>query len=306
MDELPSFKEIQLQWLGNLYADNHLSDNAMRVATYIALKHINRATGTAWPSYQTLAKALGKSVKTIQRAIHELEEANWFTVKRGNGLTHNTQYTPSQTSILSAFNTKQKTVKSVTLSNNNAPESKTNLSDKGGQICLPNLKNINNNIPPLPPSAATASTPETTATQKEKGYNFLNLWKNWPQQMLPNSKTLTEQLFATLSHDNRQKAARYAASYCLNRKLRKEPCLLIPYLKNKLFLEFDNAPPLDRDGYFKITPECIEWSLWKKYIELVYSKKILKNMYRIGFYLSKTRYPNQQEYQNYDNYHQLC
>lgn len=46
---------------------------------------MNGHTEKAWPSYQTIADATGKSVKTIQRAIRELEDTEWLDVRRGNG-----------------------------------------------------------------------------------------------------------------------------------------------------------------------------------------------------------------------------
>ncbi|MCJ8518491.1 DNA-binding transcriptional MocR family regulator [Pseudorhizobium tarimense] len=64
--------------LQQLSCDKDSSDNARSVALYIITTHLNGHTEEAWPSYQTLADATGKSVKTIQRAIRELEVNGWF------------------------------------------------------------------------------------------------------------------------------------------------------------------------------------------------------------------------------------
>ena len=79
------------------------------------------------------------SVKTIQRAIRELRSTNWFTIKRGNGLSHNTEYKPFDISILDASKRKEKSVKIVTVIDNKTTKSKTALSLEDGQICPSNL-----------------------------------------------------------------------------------------------------------------------------------------------------------------------
>ncbi|EKF59933.1 hypothetical protein QWE_07531 [Agrobacterium albertimagni AOL15] len=109
------FREVKLQWLQQLSCDNDLSDNARSIALYIVTTHMNGHTEKAWPSYQTIADATGKSVKTIQRAIRELEDKEWFDVRRGNGIGHNTEYRPSALSIVRASEAREKTDRIVTL-----------------------------------------------------------------------------------------------------------------------------------------------------------------------------------------------
>ncbi|WP_154721285.1 helix-turn-helix domain-containing protein [Ciceribacter sp. T2.26MG-112.2] len=136
------FREVKLQWLQQLSCDKELSDNARSVALYIVTTHMNGHTEKAWPSYQTIADATGKSVKTIQRAIRELEAKEWFDVRRGNGTGHNTEYRPSALSILRASEAREKTDRIVTLRPNDGgqirPRRQSHLSDKGGHIRPPN------------------------------------------------------------------------------------------------------------------------------------------------------------------------
>lgn len=136
------FREVKLQWLQQLSCDKDLSDSARSVALYIVTTHMNGHTEKAWPSYQTIADATGKSVKTIQRAIRELEAKEWFDVRRGNGIGHNTEYRPSALSILRASEAREKTDRIVTLRPNEGgqirPRRQSDLSGKGGQICPPN------------------------------------------------------------------------------------------------------------------------------------------------------------------------
>lgn len=138
------FREVKLQWLQQLSCDKELSDNARSVALYIVTTHMNGHTEKAWPSYQTIADATGKSVKTIQRAVRELEVKGWFEVQRGNGVGHNTEYRPSAASTLRASDAREKTDKVVTLyperGGQSRPARRSDVSSEGGQICPPNLE----------------------------------------------------------------------------------------------------------------------------------------------------------------------
>ena len=103
---------------------------------------MNGHTEKAWPSYQTIADATGKSVKTVQRAIRELEDKEWFDVRRGNGTGHNTEYRPSALSIPRASDAREKTDRIVTLRPGEGgqirPRRQSDMSGKGSQICPPN------------------------------------------------------------------------------------------------------------------------------------------------------------------------
>jgi DNA-binding transcriptional regulator YhcF (GntR family) len=138
------FRDVKLQWLQQLSCDKDLSDSARSVALYIITTHLNGHTEKAWPSFQTIADATGNSVKTIQRAVRELEVKGWFEVQRGNGVGHNTEYRPSAASILRASDAREETDKVVTLypdkGGQNRPKRRSDVSSEGGQICPPNLK----------------------------------------------------------------------------------------------------------------------------------------------------------------------
>ena len=144
MSECRPFREVKLQWLQQLSCDADLSDGAKCVALYIITTHLNGHTEKAWPSYQTIAEATGKSVKTIQRAVRELEIKGWFQVQRGNGVGHNTEYRPSAASIIRASEAREKTDKVVPLYPAEGGQirliRRSKMSREGGQICPPNLE----------------------------------------------------------------------------------------------------------------------------------------------------------------------
>ncbi len=142
------FNEIKLQWLALLSQDKELSSTAIVVALYIITVHYNQERGKAWPSYETIAQATGKTAKTVQRAIKELEKF-WLSVKRGNGLGHSTEFAPSQKSIIAATELREKNDKIVTLRLPKGGQKRsgrvTDLSSKGRQICHPKKAIESNN-----------------------------------------------------------------------------------------------------------------------------------------------------------------
>lgn len=192
------FREVKLQWLQLLSCDKDLSDNARSVALYIVTTHLNGHTQKAWPSYQTIADATGKSVKTIQRAVRELEDKGWFEVQRGNGVGHNTEYRPSAASIVRASDAREKTDKVVTLypekRGHIRPIRRSDVSGEGRQICPlnPEKEKTNKTNPGEgdPPRAETRRAvpivfvAETKADQVEQ-------WRVWFRlHGLPSIETL--------------------------------------------------------------------------------------------------------------------
>jgi DNA-binding transcriptional regulator YhcF (GntR family) len=180
------FRDVKLQWLQQLSCDRDLSDNARSVALYIVTTHLNGHTEKAWPSYQTIADATGKSVKTIQRAVRELEVTGWFEIQRGNGVGHNTEYRPSAASTLRASEAREKTDRIVTLYPSEGgqirPARRSNVSGEGGQICPPNLEkekiyksNPREDGPPRVETRRAVPLVFVAETQLQQ----ISQWRNW-------------------------------------------------------------------------------------------------------------------------------
>ncbi|MCI1000684.1 helix-turn-helix domain-containing protein [Ochrobactrum sp. C6C9] len=184
-----SFREVKLQWLQQLSCDRDLSDNAKCVALYIVTTHLNGHTEKAWPSYKTIADATGKSVKTVQRAIKDLELSGWFEVVRGNGVGHNTEYRPSAETILRASQAREKTDKIVTLypakGGQNRPAMRSDSSVEGGQICPPNPEKEKINKPNArerEASQACGYPPIALVFVSDHQAVQLGHWRDWLQQ----------------------------------------------------------------------------------------------------------------------------
>lgn len=183
------FRDVKLQWLQQLSCDKDLSDNARSVALYIITTHLNGHTEKAWPSYQTIADATGKSVKTIQRAIRELETSEWFEIRRGNGIGHNTEYRPSASSILRASDAREKTDKVVTLYPSEGgqirPARRSDVFGEGGQICPPNPekeKIYKPNPREVAPRGVEAPRAIPLVFVPDEMAKQLKEWRNWLRQ----------------------------------------------------------------------------------------------------------------------------
>lgn len=136
-----TFNSVKLQWLTLLCQDESLSSTAVVVALYVVTVHYNQDKGKAWPSFATIAHATGKSIKTVQRAIKELD-GTWFDIERGNGHGHSTTYAPSNASVLAAISLRQKHDKVVHLlpmkGGHACPERVSESSPQGGRESPPN------------------------------------------------------------------------------------------------------------------------------------------------------------------------
>ncbi|MCX8281780.1 helix-turn-helix domain-containing protein [Phyllobacterium sp. 0TCS1.6C] len=186
MSERRPFKEVKLQWLELLSCDAGVNDSAKCVALYIITRHMNGHTEEAWPSFSTIAEATGKSVKTVQRAIHDLELGGWLDVVRGNGSRRSTRYRPSKVSILQACELRGKTDKVVTLhpslAGQTCPKRQSKLSIEGGQICPPNQEKEKYIKPNAREGASSASEtrpvmPCIFVGKHER--NKLDRWRTW-------------------------------------------------------------------------------------------------------------------------------
>jgi len=136
-----AFNDVKLQWLALLSQDEALSSTAVVVALYVVTVHYNQDKGKAWPSFASIARATGKSVKTVQRAIKELD-GTWFVIERGNGHKHSTTYAPTGSSIEAALKLRRKHDNIVSLhpikGSQKCPERVPDLCRQGGRMSPPN------------------------------------------------------------------------------------------------------------------------------------------------------------------------
>ncbi len=123
------------------------------------------------------------------------------------------------------------------------------------------------------------------------GRDFSDLWRDWPEAERPRSRDVAERLFGRLSPDERRSAIEFASAFRSLRAGQGAVALMIPYLREKSFVDFVGAPEIDCEGYFVIRPQREEWEAWIAAYRSRYSEKIVSGMIERGFMLTRSRWP---------------
>jgi biotin operon repressor len=84
----------RLAWLEQVALDAELGHLAARTATVLALRYLNRETGDAWPSQETLASDLSVTSRAIRTAIGQLSGHGHLTVQVRTGTRTSSRYRP--------------------------------------------------------------------------------------------------------------------------------------------------------------------------------------------------------------------
>jgi hypothetical protein len=72
-EHVPNFNRKRFQWHAVVCADNRLTATALRVAGKLFHEYLNgEHGGNAWPAIETLAEAIGASVRSTQEALSQL------------------------------------------------------------------------------------------------------------------------------------------------------------------------------------------------------------------------------------------
>jgi hypothetical protein len=81
------FTRDKFAWLDRIAGDARVSDRAFRVAYVIAAQFLNRKSGEAWPSQQTLAAACGTNDRRVRDALRDLVDNGHLISRRGGRLS---------------------------------------------------------------------------------------------------------------------------------------------------------------------------------------------------------------------------
>jgi hypothetical protein len=85
------FTKRKLDWLDQVADDLELSAAKFRLA-YVIARFVNRASGEAWPTQQTLATTTGMTISGVQKASDALEERGHLTVVSQPGRNKSNHY----------------------------------------------------------------------------------------------------------------------------------------------------------------------------------------------------------------------
>ena len=87
-----TFNRRKMQWLNSIFYEPGIQATACRIA-YVIGDHLNRATGDSWLAQTTIALKIGKSPKTVNRALKELQAFGKLRIRRG-GPSGTLRYSP--------------------------------------------------------------------------------------------------------------------------------------------------------------------------------------------------------------------
>ncbi len=124
--------------------------------------------------------------------------------------------------------------------------------------------------------------------------DFKILWDEWPSDLRPRSKDAARTAFRCLSKSDQSTAIRFAADFRSLQLARSEKALMIPYLKDHLFLGLVGAPTTDSDGDFIITPERAEWPEWVAEMRRRHGEVIAQGIAHQKKIIVRTRWPDRQ------------
>lgn len=135
---------------------------------------------------------------------------------------------------------------------------------------------------------------QSNKTQSSNAFDtgFEQLWNAWPRDRQPDNRALTHSLFRKLPSDiERDNALKLAPLWQRINLLRGIRANMITYLKTRAWRELIDAPDIDNEGRFMITPKREEWQPWLKHIEAEFGAKGVESIKGFGRYLVKTRWP---------------
>ena len=137
-----------------------------------------------------------------------------------------------------------------------------------------------------------SNSPPSLEEKDEGGFRFSQFWDAWPKGERPRERAVAQQRFLALSRKDRESAVEFAAVFRRAAARRGEVALMLPYLGERQFLEFDGAPEVTHDGFFRITPGTPEWAAWKAALSSRVNSERWSQQEALGYLLCRTRWPD--------------
>lgn len=131
----------------------------------------------------------------------------------------------------------------------------------------------------------------TTSAHARGGSGFDIFWDSWPEKEQPQKRHVAQRLFERLTNAEREAAIDNASTYRRHQAGAGAIGLMIPYLRQQHWQDFVGAPPVDSSGYFVVTPDRPEWSVWIEAIRLEYGERAVESSLRLGKILRRQRWP---------------
>lgn len=236
----------------------------------------NTSTGLCCPSIDRLAKESGMGRSTVKRWLRWLQEHRYLQIEEsfhdnGRQQAHTYRLTLGEGSNLDPAQ--------IDPQPDSEPEE--------GSNCEPPLKE--------PEEKPEYSPPSPQGGEGRKA--FSRIWGSWPVDHLPDNIEYALKQFLKLSDVERAYAEEVVDVYRRRCAVRGAHPRMIPYLKEKHFLDLVDAPEMDADGDFIITPKHrLEWSEWLGEIRKGKTKeqaaRAVDYHVKLGKIIVKTRWPD--------------
>lgn len=264
-----------------------ISQRGLKPATKIVLWHLcdryNPDEG-CFPSQERLAYDCELSRSALNEHLKILEQKG--LVRRDQQINERTRQ-QENTRYRFAFETDFQPAQDV-----GVPRPESGHGAESGKSQKPSPENARSRVqnPDTNPVREPVNEPLGRAGARG-GEDFDILWSGWPEDARPDSRVTAAKAFAKLSIDHRAIAIAAAEAYRTTMRLRKKPAHMIPFLAKHLFLDFHEAPHIDFDGHFVITPERPEWRHWLGSIRSKYGEAGVQTSIRHRKIVRETRWP---------------
>lgn len=165
-----------------------------------------------------------------------------------------------------------------------------NLSASDGQPrCISRSKN-DRKIHSKEPSPKPLKEPSSGARARGTD-GFEKLWEEWPEKERPEKIEAARWAFDRLPTVKKSLAVQQAGRFRRITKAKKKMALMIPYLKLMQFDDLADAPEINADGRFIITPQRPEWPAWREHLREKYSDSAVERLEARESFFADFRWP---------------
>lgn len=267
--------------------------------------YMNDVGGGCYPTVEALVTATGLSDRGVRKHIAIAREAGWLIVRehgfRGQKWRNHEYIAAWPEAKAEAAQKPQAQTEIEAESSGTGAEqteegaapraapSRTKVRHLVPEGAAPRAKKVRHQVPLILPVDSSNILPK--ARERVGGKDFSDFWEGWPSDHRPDNRPHAEKLFLALSPAERLIAAGCAKVYRRTMALRRDKPRMIPFLKDRLFGDFHDGPPIDSDGDFVIKPGRPEWREWLDDLRNTHGEDGVQYAIRSGLMVRKNRWP---------------
>lgn len=245
---------------------------------------MNDVGGGCYPTQEQLAEATGLTDRAVRTHLEKAEELGWLG-RTEHGFRgqrwRNHEYFAKWPGLL------------------DVDEGAEPRSGPPGKRSGTSFPKVRKDVPPILPDNSNTPLPPEKPTEGEDqdvvSDGFDAIRDLWPESALGHPDK-ARAAFDALTDDQRAvvaKAVRTASTLHYRRFLKRGEAVpvLATALRSLHWSDFIDAPTIDDDGHFIVTPNRPEWRPWLKHIEKSYGKGARDRTEAAGRFLPPTRWP---------------